>query len=248
MGIGIMNRALDNVKKRKDTTPTLDAQVVDLPEGDKNEKQIAIQRPDNDDDKNVNLPAATGGNGLVPPNQPEVNVAALGGNGQLAPLGNRDVAEDVEFTVDKEEPEGIEGYKQAGESTWYTPEDKTEEEDKEEEQKKIEKDETPSLEDKSEKPEYEDVGTWKDPDLYGADEYEDVATWRDPDLFGDDDEDEKKTREKKLKRDKKLKKNSKKTGRGSDLLKSGATNFSINDIVEGEPEIPHYQYRSLLRR
>lgn len=227
MGMGIMNKAFSNVKNRKDTTPTLDAQVVDLPEGDKNEKQIAIQRPDNDEDKSVNLPVASGGNGLVPPNEPKINTAAFSGGGEIAPIGNRDVAEDVEFTVNSEEPEGIEGYKQAGES-WHKGE--------EEEPEKIEADEKLAIEDQTE---------------------------------SDDDKDEDDTKqlendEKKLLEDKrrKGKKSAKKTPKTktryiksddettdlSNLLNSGATNFSINDIVEGEPEIPHYQYRSLLRR
>lgn len=227
MGMGIMNKAFSNVKNRKDTTPTLDAQVVDLPEGDKNEKQIAIQRPDNDEDKSVNLPVASGGNGLVPPNEPKINTAAFSGGGEIAPIGNRDVAEDVEFTVNSEEPEGLEGYKQAGES-WHKGE--------EEEPEKIEADEKLAIEDQTE---------------------------------SDDDKDEDDTKqlendEKKLLEDKrrKGKKSAKKTPKTktryiksddettdlSNLLNSGATNFSINDIVEGEPEIPHYQYRSLLRR
>lgn len=236
MKIGVMDKALKNMQKRKDTTPTLDAQVVDLPEGDKNEKQIVIQRPDNDDDKNVNLPATSSGGALVPPNQPPMNIAALGQpNGELAPLGNRDVAEDVEFTVDKEEPEGIEGYKQAGES-WHKSEEPEQEkiegedklaiEDKSEkegeEPKGIEQDETPKLEDKREKPEYKYVGTWRD---------------RKP---KDDEEDDEKTGDLETA-----------GGEGtglSDLLKSGATDFSINDIVESEPDIPHYQYKSLLNR
>lgn len=250
MAMGIMQRALDGVKSRKDTTPTLDAQVVDLPAENKNEKQIAIQRPDNDEDKNVNLPVASGGNGLVPPNQTPTDLAALGGDGTLAPIGNRDVAEDVEFTINNEEPEGIEGYKQAGES-WHTSE--------EEEQPKIEQDEKPAIEDKSEKEqpkikedeklaledksgigEYEDVGTLKDPADIG--EYEDVGTIKLNNPEDNDDEDKKKKKDKDEDED-----NSDDTN-GVDLLNSGATDFSINDIVESEQEIPHYQYRSLLNR
>lgn len=224
--MGIMDKAYGNMKNRKtqDTTPTLDAQVVDLPKENENEKEIMVQRPDNDADKNVDLPAVSTGNNLIPPtNNPPVNLAALNG-GEVAPMGNRDLAEDVEFTVDKQEPEGIEGYKQAGES-WHTStkeeqpkiEDKTEPE----EQKKIEQDETLELEDKTEKekPEYEYVGKWKDP-KYREDK--------------DDDETEEDTEGKATDL--------------SDLLNSGATDFSINDIVESEQEIPHYQYKSLLNR
>ena len=47
MAMGIMQKALDGVKSRKDTTPTLDAQVVELPAENENEKQIIIKRPDN---------------------------------------------------------------------------------------------------------------------------------------------------------------------------------------------------------
>ena len=234
MGIGIMNKALSNVKNRKDTTPTLDAPVVDLPKEDKNEKRIVIQRPDNDEDKSVNLPVASGGNGLVPPNEPKINTAAFSGGGEIAPIGNRDVAEDVEFTVNSEEPEGIEGYKQAGES-WHKGE--------EEEPEKIEADEKLAIEDQTESDDEEDEG--------------------------DDDTKQLENDEKKLLEDKRngKKKSAKKTPKTktpktktryiksddettdlSNLLNSGATNFSINDIVEGEPEIPHYQYRSLLRR
>ena len=109
--MGIMDKAYGNMKNRKtqDTTPTLDAQVVDLPKENENEKEIVIQRPDNDADKNVDLPAVSTGNNLIPPtNNPPVNLAALNG-GEVAPMGNRDLAEDVEFTIDKQEPEGIEG-------------------------------------------------------------------------------------------------------------------------------------------
>lgn len=226
MNLGILDKAMKNAKNRKDTTPTLDAQVVDLPEENENEKQILIERPDNDSDKKVNLPATSSRGQLVPPNPPQTNLAALSGGGELAPLGNRDVAEDVEFTVNKEEPEGIEGYKQAGES-WHTT--------KEPEQKKIEGDEklaiedktepkeqeeTLSLEDKSEKPEYEYVGRYKDKEPVD-DEEED-----------DDEEEEGDPTNTNLR----------------DLLNSGATDFSINDIVESEPDIPHYQYKSLLNR
>ena len=234
--MGIMDKAYGNMKNRKnkDTTPTLDAQVVDLPKEDVNEKEIMVQRPENDADKNVDLPAVSTGNNLVPPNtNPPVNLAALNG-GEVAPIGNRDLAEDVEFTIDKQEPEGIEGYKQAGES-WHTSteeeqpkieeDEKLELEDKSEpeEQKKNEQDETLEQEDKTkkEKPEYEYVGKWKDP-KYRED--------KDKDKDEDDEDTE-----------------SKPTNL-SDLLNSGATDFSINDIVESEQEIPHYQYRSLLNR
>lgn len=227
MGIGITNRAYDNIKKRKDNTPTLDAQVVDLPKENENEKQIVIQRPDNDADKNVNLPATSTGNNLTPPPvNPPVDFAALNG-GEVAPIGNRDLAEDVEFTVDKQEPLGIEGYKQAGES-WV--------EGKEEEQPKIEKDEKPALEDKSGIGEYEDVGTLKDPP--DIDDYEDVAKWKDPE---DNDDEEEKDKEK-------VETDSDPNASLKDLLNSGATDFSINDIVESEQEVPHYRYRSLLNR
>lgn len=236
--MGIMDKAYGNLKKRKsqDTTPTLDAQVVDLPKENENEKEIVVQRPDNDADKNVDLPAVSTGNNLIPPtNNPPVNLAALNG-GEVAPMGNRDLAEDVEFTIDKQEPKGIEGYKQAGES-WHTSteeeqpkiEDKTEPE----EQKKIEQDEKPALEDKSGIGEYEDVGTLKDPSDIG--EYEDVAKWKDPKDKDDDEEEGEEDTEGK-------------PADLSDLLNSGATDFSINDIVESEQEIPHYQYRSLLNR
>ena len=210
MGMGIMNKAFSNVKNRKDTTPTLDAQVVDLPEGDKNEKQIAIQRPDNDEDKSVNLPVASGGNGLVPPNEPKINTAAFSGGGEIAPIGNRDVAEDVEFTVNSEEPEGIEGYKQAGES-WHKGEEEEPDNDDNEE---------PDNEDET------DNNNDEEPD-------------------NDDNDRNKKTPRRKTRY---IKADNSETTDLSSLLNSGATNFSINDIVEGEPEIPHYQYRSLLRR
>ena len=236
-----MDKALKNMQKRKDTTPTLDAQVVDLPEGDKNEKQIVIQRPDNDEDKNVNLPATSSGGALVPPNQPPMNMAALGQpNGELAPLGNRDVAEDVEFTVNSEEPEGIEGYKQAGES-WHKSEETEDEEEPENKDLAVkEKNEI------AENPEF----------VYDMDEEE------------DEDEELKKAGESWKGRKPKIRNkkdkgpledyNDKKTGdletaggEGtglSDLLNSGASDFSINDIVESMPDIPHYQYKSLLNR
>ena len=210
MGIGIMDKAFSNVKSRKDTTPTLDAQVVDLPEGNKNEKQIIIQRPDNDEDKSVNLPVASGGNGLVPPNEPKINTAAFSGGGEIAPIGNRDVAEDVEFTVNSEEPEGIEGYKQAGES-WHKGEEEEPDNDDNEE---------PDNEDET------DNNNDEEPD-------------------NDDNDRNKKTPRRKTRY---IKADNSETTDLSSLLNSGATNFSINDIVEGEPEIPHYQYRSLLRR
>ena len=234
MGMGIMNKAFSNVKNRKDTTPTLDAQVVDLPEGDKNEKQIAIQRPDNDEDKSVNLPVASGGNGLVPPDEPKINTAAFSGGGEIAPIGNRDVAEDVEFTVNSEEPEGIEGYKQAGES-WHKGE--------EEEPEKIEADEKLAIEDQTESDDEEDEGD-DDTKQLGNDEKKLL-------------EDKRRKGKKSAKKTPKTKtpktktryiKSDDETTDLSNLLNSGATNFSINDIVEGEPEIPHYQYRSLLRR
>lgn len=235
MAMGIMQKALDGVKSRKDTTPTLDAQVVELPAENENEKQIIIQRPDNDEDTNVNLPVASGGNGLVPPNQPPTDLSALGGNGTLAPIGNRDVAEDVEFTINNEEPEGIEGYKQAGES-WHTSE--------EEEQPKIEQDEKPAIEDKSvkEQPKIEQDEKLALEDKSGIGEYEDVGTIKLNNPEDNDDEDKKKKKDKDEDED-----NSDDTN-GVDLLNSGATDFSINDIVESEQEIPHYQYRSLLNR
>ena len=240
MGIGITNRVYDNIKKRKDNTPTLDAQVVDLPKENVNEKQIVIQRPDNDADKNVNLPATSTGNNLTPPPvNPPVDVAALNG-GEVAPIGNRDLAEDVEFTVDKQEPLGIEGYKQAGESWVEGKEEeqpKIEDKTEPEEQKKIEKDEKPALEDKSGIGEYEDVGTLKDPPDIG--DYEDVAKWKDPEDKDDDDEEKDKE---------KVETDSDPNASLRDLLNSGASDFSINDIVESEQEIPHYRYRSLLNR
>lgn len=229
MGMGIMNKAFSNVKNRKDTTPTLDAQVVDLPEGDKNEKQIAIQRPDNDEDKSVNLPVASGGNGLVPPNNnPPINTAAFSGGGEIAPIGNRDVAEDVEFTVNSEEPEGIEGYKQAGES-WHKGE--------EEEPEKIEADEKLAIEDQTESDDEEDEDD-NDTKQLGNDEKK---------LLEDKRRKGKKSAKKTPKTKTRYIKSDDETTDLSNLLNSGATNFSINDIVEGEPEIPHYQYRSLLR-
>jgi hypothetical protein len=229
MGMGIMNKAFSNVKNRKDTTPTLDAQVVDLPEGDKNEKQIVIQRPDNDEDKSVNLPVASGGNGLVPPDEPKINTAAFSGGGEIAPIGNRDVAEDVEFTVNSEEPEGIEGYKQAGES-WHKGE--------EEEPEKIEADEKLAIEDQTESDDEEDEDD-DDTKQLGNDEKK---------LLEDKRNGKKKSAKKTPKTKTRYIKSDDETTDLSNLLNSGATNFSINDIVEGEPEIPHYQYRSLLRR
>lgn len=229
MGMGIMNKAFSNVKNRKDTTPTLDAQVVDLPEGDKNEKRIVIQRPDNDEDKSVNLPVASGGNGLVPPDEPKINTAAFSGGGEIAPIGNRDVAEDVEFTVNSEEPEGIEGYKQAGES-WHKGE--------EEEPEKIEADEKLAIEDQTEPDDEEDEGG-DDTKQLGNDEKK---------LLEDKRKGKKKSAKKTPKTKTRYIKSDDETTDLSNLLNSGATNFSINDIVEGEPEIPHYQYRSLLRR
>ncbi len=229
MGMGIMNKAFSNVKNRKDTTPTLDAQVVDLPEGDKNEKRIVIQRPDNDEDKSVNLPVASGGNGLVPPDEPKINTAAFSGGGEIAPIGNRDVAEDVEFTVNSEEPEGIEGYKQAGES-WHKGE--------EEEPEKIEADEKLAIEDQTESDDEEDEDD-NDTRQLGNDEKK---------LLEDKRRKGKKSAKKTPKTRTRYIKSDDETTDLSNLLNSGATNFSINDIVEGEPEIPHYQYRSLLRR
>lgn len=229
MGMGIMNKAFSNVKNRKDTTPTLDAQVVDLPEGDKNEKQIVIQRPDNDEDKSVNLPVASGGNGLVPPDEPKINTAAFSGGGEIAPIGNRDVAEDVEFTVNSEEPEGIEGYKQAGES-WHKG--------NEEEPEKIEADEKLAIEDQTESDDEEDEDD-DDTKQLGNDEKK---------LLEDKRRKGKKSAKKTPKTRTRYIKSDDETTDLSNLLNSGATNFSINDIVEGEPEIPHYQYRSLLRR
>lgn len=235
MGIGITNRAYDNIKKRKDNTPTLDAQVVDLPKENENEKQIVIQRPDNDADKNVNLPATSTGNNLTPPPvNPPVDLAALNG-GEVAPIGNRDVAQDVEFTVDKEEPLGINGYKQAGES-WV--------ESKGEEQPKIEKDEKPAIEDKTEKEEgqkaIEQDETLGLEDNREKPEYEYVGKLTDKDFETDDDEKEKDKE--------KVETDSDPNASLRDLLNSGASDFSINDIVESEQEIPHYRYRSLLDR
>ena len=235
MGIGITNRAYDNIKKRKDNTPTLDAQVVDLPKENVNEKQIVIQRPDNDADKNVNLPATSTGNNLTPPPvNPPVDLAALNG-GEVAPVGNRDVAQDVEFTVDKEEPLGINGYKQAGES-WV--------ENREEEQPKIEKDERPAIEDKTEKEEgqkaIEQDETLGLEDNREKPEYEYVGKLTDKDFETDDDEKEKDKE--------KVETDSDPNASLRDLLNSGASDFSINDIVESEQEIPHYRYRSLLDR
>ena len=235
MGIGITKRAYDNIKKRKDNTPTLDAQVVDLPKENVNEKQIVIQRPDNDADKNVNLPATSTGNNLTPPPvNPPVDLAALNG-GEVAPIGNRDVAQDVEFTVDKEEPSGINGYKQAGES-WA--------ESKEEEQPKIEKDERPAIEDKTEKEEgqkaIEQDETLGLEDNREKPEYEYVGKLTDKDFETDDDEKEKDKE--------KVETDSDPNASLRDLLNSGASDFSINDIVESEQEIPHYRYRSLLDR
>lgn len=235
MGIGITNRAYDNIKKRKDNTPTLDAQVVDLPKENENEKQIVIQRPDNDADKNVNLPATSAGNNLTPPPvNPPVDLAALNG-GEVAPVGNRDVAQDVEFTVDKDEPLGIDGYKQAGES-WV--------ESKEEEQPKIEKDERPAIEDKTEKEEgqkaIEQDETLGLEDNREKPEYEYVGKLTDKDFETDDDEEEKDKE--------KVETDSDPNASLRDLLNSGASDFSINDIVESEQEIPHYRYRSLLDR
>lgn len=234
MGIGITNRAYDNIKKRKDNTPTLDAQVVDLPKENVNEKQIVIQRPDNDADKNVNLPATSTGNNLTPPPvNPPVDLAALNG-GEVAPIGNRDLAEDVEFTVDKQEPLGIEGYKQAGES-WV--------EGKEEEQPKIEKDDRPAIEDKTEKEEgqkaIEQDETLELEDKREKPEYEYVGKLTDKDFEDDDDEEKDK---------KDVETDSDPNASLKDLLNSGATDFSINDIVESEQEVPHYRYRSLLNR
>lgn len=234
MGIGITNRAYDNIKKRKDNTPTLDAQVVDLPKENVNEKQIVIQRPDNDADKNVNLPATSTGNNLTPPPvNPPVDLAALNG-GEVAPIGNRDLAEDAEFTVDKQEPLGIEGYKQAGES-WV--------EGKEEEQPKIEKDDRPAIEDKTEKEEgqkaIEQDETLELEDKREKPEYEYVGKLTDKDFETDDDEGKGK---------KDVETDSDPNASLKDLLNSGATDFSINDIVESEQEVPHYRYRSLLNR
>lgn len=234
MGIGITNRAYDNIKKRKDNTPTLDAQVVDLPKENENEKQIVIQRPDNDADKNVNLPATSTGNNLTPPPvNPPVDLAALNG-GEVAPIGNRDLAEDVEFTVDKQEPFGIEGYKQAGES-WV--------EGKEEEQPKIEKDDRPAIEDKTEKEEgqkaIEQDETLELEDKREKPEYEYVGKLTDKDFETDDEEEKDK---------KDVETDSDPNASLRDLLNSGATDFSINDIVESEQEVPHYRYRSLLNR
>ena len=218
--MGVFNKAVGNMPKGKDTTPTLDAQVVDLPVSDENEKQIMIQRPDTDADKNVNLPATSSGGALVPPEPPQFDTSALAQpNSEIAPAGNRDVAEDVEFTVDKTEPEGIEGYKQAGES-WVEP----------------------SQEDNA-----------GDNDNEDNDDNADDDDNKD-DSEGDNDNEDNKDNDKDLKspekKSDKKKKNTKKKGDNGlkDLLNSGASGFSINDIVESETEVPHYQYRSLLNR
>ena len=77
----------------------------------------------------------------------------------------------------------------------------------------------------------------KDPPDIG--DYEDVAKWKDPEDKDDDDEEKDKE---------KVETDSDPNASLRDLLNSGASDFSINDIVESEQEIPHYRYRSLLNR